>query len=143
MDTCKPDKNAIANYIHASKYAQYMPALKRRETFKETVDRVRNMHIKKFPKLVDKIYEAFNFVYNKKVLPSMRSMQFAGKPIEERNERMYNWSFTLIDRPEVFGQILYLLLCGVGVGFSVQKQHATKSSNKNRCSYRLAKIVRN
>ena len=122
----KPDKNAIADYIHISKYAQYIPELKRRETFRETVHRVKDMHIFKFPKLADKIREAFEFVYNKKVLPSMRSMQFAGEPIKERNERMYNCSFTLIDRPEVFGQILYLLLCGVGVGFSVQKQHVAK-----------------
>lgn len=122
----QPDKNAIANYIHSSKYAQYIPELKRRETFDETVTRVCTMHRKKFPKLVDKIYEAFNFVYDKKVLPSMRSMQFAGEPIAERNERMYNCSFTLIDRPEVFGKILYLLLCGCGVGFSVQKHHVEK-----------------
>lgn len=122
----KPDKEAIASYIHASKYAQYLPALKRRETFDETVHRVQLMHTDKFLQLAKKIDEAFQFVYDKKVLPSMRSMQFAGKPIEERNERMYNCSFTLIDRPEVFGHILYLLLCGVGVGFSVQKQHVAK-----------------
>jgi len=122
----KPDKNVIADYIHASKYAQYIPELKRRETLSETVDRVKRMHKEKFPELCMKIDEAFWFVYDKKVLPSMRSMQFAGKPIKERNERMYNCSFTLIDRPEVFGQILYLLLCGVGVGFSVQKQHVAK-----------------
>lgn len=122
----KPDKTAIAEYIHASKYAQYLPALKRRETFKETVYRVENMHLQKFPQLAEQIKEAFKFVYDKKLLPSMRSMQFAGEPIKERNERMYNCSFTLIDRPEVFGQILYLLLCGVGVGFSVQKQHVEK-----------------
>ena len=121
-----PDKNAIADYIHASKYAQYIPALKRRETFDETVDRVKNMHKEKFPELCMKIDEAFWFVHDKKVLPSMRSMQFAGNPILERNERMYNCSFTLIDRPEVFGHIFYLLLCGVGVGFSVQKQHVAK-----------------
>jgi len=122
----EPDKTAIADYIHASKYAQYIPALRRRETFNETVRRVKNMHKERFPQLADKIDEAFKFVYAKKVLPSMRSMQFAGEPLKERNERMYNCSFTLIDRPEVFGQILYLLLCGVGVGFSVQKQHVIK-----------------
>jgi len=126
MGTYKPDKKAIADYIHASKYAQYVPEYKRRETFRETVHRVETMHKEKFPLLVHKINEAFEFVYGKKVLPSMRSMQFAGEPIKERNERMYNCSFTLVDRPEVFGQILYLLLCGCGVGFSVQKQHVEK-----------------
>jgi len=122
----EPDKNAIADYIHASKYAQYIPALKRRETFNETVRRVKNMHKEKFPLLTEKIDDAFKLVYDKKILPSMRSMQFAGSALLERNERMYNCSFTLIDRPEVFGQILYLLLCGVGVGFSIQKQHIEK-----------------
>ncbi len=124
--TTNPDKKAIADYIHASKYAQYIPALKRRETFNETVSRVKRMHKDKFPELCMEIDKAFWFVHDKKVLPSMRSMQFAGEPIKERNERMYNCSFTLIDRPEVFGHILYLLLCGCGVGFSVQKQHVSK-----------------
>jgi len=133
----KPNPESIANYIHLSKYAQYVPKLKRRETFKETVDRVRKMHIEKFPNLVDKIYEAFNFIYAKKILPSMRSMQFAGEPIKERNERMYNCSFTLIDRSEVFGQILYLLLCGVGVGFSVQKQHVAKLPKLKKIDFNL------
>jgi len=119
-------ENALSNYIHASKYGKFIPDLHRRETFKETVLRVRRMHIQKFPALKDQITKAFNFVLDKKVLPSMRSMQFAGRPIEERNERMYNCSFTLIDRPEVFGKILYLLLCGCGVGYSVQQQHVAK-----------------
>ena len=118
-----PDKNAIADYIHLSKYAQYIPAKKRRETFNETVDRVANMHKERFPQLARQIDEAFKLVHQKRILPSMRSMQFAGEPIKERNERMYNCSFTLIDRSKVFGEILYLLLCGVGVGFSIQKQH--------------------
>lgn len=119
-------QEVLSNYIHASKYAKFIPELHRRETFKETVLRVRRMHTEKFPELKNKIRDAFDFVLAKKVLPSMRSMQFAGDPILERNERMYNCSFTLIDRSEVFGKILYLLLCGVGVGYSVQKQHVAK-----------------
>ena len=119
-------KEALSNYIHSSKYAKYIPDLHRRETFKETVLRVRRMHYNRFPNLQTEIYKAFDFVLAKKVLPSMRSMQFAGEPILERNERIYNCSFTLIDRIDVFGKILYLLLCGVGVGYSVQEQHVKK-----------------
>jgi len=122
----KPDPNAISDYIHAAKYAKYLPEIKRRETYNETVRRVVNMHKEKFPQLCNEIDEAFKYVYEKKVLPSMRSMQFAGEAIKQRNERMYNCSFTLIDRPKVFGEILYLLLCGVGVGYSVQNIHINK-----------------
>lgn len=122
----KPDPNAIADYIHSSKYARYRPALQRRESFAETVARVEAMHMKKFPNLAREIEVAFDFVRNKKVLPSMRSMQFAGPSIEQHNARMYNCCYTLVDRPRVFGEILYLLLCGCGVGFSVQKQHVAK-----------------
>lgn len=126
LRNCKPDPNAVADYIHAAKYARYLPVAERRETFRETIERVEQMHIRRFPKLKTEINEAFNLVYNKQVLPSMRSMQFAGRAIEDENARMYNCCFTLIDRPAVFGEILYLLLCGCGVGFSVQKHHVSK-----------------
>lgn len=122
----EPDPNAISDYIHAAKYARYIPAKKRRETYHETINRVEKMHTKKYPHLAPQIVEAFKFVHDKYVLPSMRSMQFGGEAIEKRNARMYNCSFTLIDRPRVFGDILYLLLCGCGVGYSVQKQHVAK-----------------
>ena len=79
-------QEALSNYIHASKYAKFIPELHRRETFKETVLRVRRMHINRFPNLRPQIIDAFNFVLAKKVLPSMRSMQFAGTPIIERND---------------------------------------------------------
>lgn len=121
-----PDPTALANYIHFSKYSRFDPKLNRRETYKETVDRVLDMHLTKYPNIGDTIMDAFKFVYEKKVLPSMRSMQFAGPAIEQQNARMYNCAYTLIDRPEVFGHILYLLLCGCGVGFSVQWCHIDK-----------------
>lgn len=120
------DPKAISDYIHASKYAKYLPDQKRRETYSETVTRSFMMHVKKFPELENEIGEAFHFVYMKKVLPSMRSMQFGGIAIEKHNARMYNCTFTLIDRTRVFQEIFYLLLCGSGVGFSVQKQHVAK-----------------
>jgi len=105
------------------KYAKYQPELKRRETWEELVTRNMNMHIKKFPKLEAEIRENYKFVYDKKVLPSMRSMQFAGKPIELSPNRIYNCAFAPVDDWRVFSEIMFLLLGGTGVGYSVQQHH--------------------
>ena len=105
------------------KYAKYRPDLQRRETWEELVTRNMEMHIKKYPQLEQEIRENYKFVYDKKVLPSMRSMQFAGKPIEISPNRIYNCAFAPIDDWRVFGEIMFLLLGGTGVGYSVQKHH--------------------
>jgi len=105
------------------KYAKYQPELQRRETWEELVTRNMDMHIKKYPKLENEIRENYKFVYDKKVLPSMRSMQFAGKPIEISPNRIYNCAFAPIDDWRVFSEIMFLLLGGTGVGYSVQKHH--------------------
>jgi ribonucleoside-diphosphate reductase alpha chain len=105
------------------KYAKYQPELQRRETWEELVTRNMDMHIKKYPKLENEIKESYKFVYDKKVLPSMRSMQFAGKPIEISPNRIYNCAFAPIDDYRVFAEIMFLLLGGTGVGYSVQKHH--------------------
>ena len=72
------------------KYAKFVPELNRRETWEELVTRNMDMHIKKYPQLKDEIKEVYKMVYDKKVLPSMRSMQFGGKPIEISPNRIYN-----------------------------------------------------
>jgi ribonucleoside-diphosphate reductase alpha chain len=105
------------------KYAKYMPELKRRETWQELVTRNMEMHIKSYPKLEQEIRENYKYVYKKQVLPSMRSMQFAGKPIEISPNRIYNCAFAPIDDWRVFSEIMFLLLGGTGVGYSVQKHH--------------------
>ena len=105
------------------KYAKFQPELKRRETWEELVTRNMNMHIKTYPKLEEEIRENYKFVYDKKVLPSMRSMQFAGKPIEISPNRIYNCAFAPIDDWRVFSEIMFLLLGGTGVGYSVQQHH--------------------
>ena len=133
----EPDPNAIANYIHAAKYARYLPSKRRRETYCETIERVEEMHKKKYPHIAEKITQSFKYVYDKRILPSMRSMQFAGEAMEQRNARMYNCTFTLIDRSRVFGDILYLLLCGCGVGYSVQKQHVAKLPSLKEIDFNL------
>ena len=108
------------------KYAKYLPTKNRRETWKELVTRNKEMHIKKYPALQDEIEKAYKYVYNKKVLPSMRSMQFAGKSIEISPNRIYNCAYLPIDDLRAFGETMFLLLGGTGVGYSVQNHHVDK-----------------
>ena len=105
------------------KYAKYTPELERRELWNELVDRNKKMHLKKFPNLQEEIESAYKFVYEKKALPSMRSMQFAGKPIEISPNRVYNCAYLPIDDWRAFSEAMFLLLGGTGVGYSVQKHH--------------------
>jgi ribonucleoside-diphosphate reductase alpha chain len=105
------------------KYARYIPELNRRETWDEIVTRNKSMHIKKYPNLKKEINETYKFVYDKKVLPSMRSMQFAGKPIEISPNRVFNCAYLPIDDWRSFSETMFLLLGGTGIGFSVQKHH--------------------
>ena len=86
------------------KYARYLEDKYRRETFVELVDRNKSMHIKKFPHLKDEIEAAYKFVYEKKVLPSMRSMQFGGKPIEVAPNRVFNCAYMPIDNIDSFSE---------------------------------------
>jgi ribonucleoside-diphosphate reductase alpha chain len=108
------------------KYARYLPKKKRRETWEELVTRNKAMHIKKYPSLKEEIKETYKYVYEKKVLPSMRSMQFGGKPIEVAPNRVYNCAFVPIDHAVSFSECMFLLLGGTGVGYSVQKHHVEK-----------------
>ena len=108
------------------KYAKYLQDVNRRETWEELVTRNKAMHIKSYPKLEDQINNAYKFVYDKKVLPSMRSMQFGGKPIEVAPNRIYNCAFMPVDHIDSFAECMFLLLGGTGVGFSVQKHHVAK-----------------
>lgn len=119
-------KDAVSMYIHTTKYARFLPELGRRETFDETVDRVKQMHLDRYPSVAKQIEWAFGLVHRRLVLPSMRSMQFAGQPTLQHNARLYNCCFTHIDRPRVFSEIMYLLMCGCGVGYSIQRQHVAK-----------------
>jgi len=108
------------------KYAKYIPELNRRETWNELVTRNMNMHIKKYPELKEEIIKTYELVYEKKILPSMRSLQFGGKPIEISPNRVYNCAYLPIDHIESFNEIMFLLLGGTGVGYSVQQHHVNK-----------------
>ena len=120
MDVTQEILSEITTYM---KYAKFDPAKNRRETWQELVTRNKEMHQAKFPKLHDEIEEAYKLVYDKKVLPSMRSLQFAGKPIELNNARIFNCSFLPLDDWRSFSEIMFLLLSGCGVGYSVQLHH--------------------
>ena len=120
MDISQSILSDITVYM---KYAKYTPELERRELWNELVDRNKKMHLKKFPSLQEEIESAYKFVYDKKALPSMRSMQFAGKPIEISPNRVYNCAYLPIDDWRAFSEAMFLLLGGTGVGYSVQKHH--------------------
>lgn len=110
-----------------NKYAKYVPELKRRETWEELVERNVAMHVRKYPHLRKEIQQTYKeFVLPKKVLPSMRSLQFAGLPIDLNNTRIYNCSYLPIDHPVAFSEVMFLLLGGTGVGYSVQNHHVSK-----------------
>jgi ribonucleoside-triphosphate reductase (thioredoxin) len=124
---------ALSDYTYYSRYARYNKEEKRRETWEEAVTRVFDMHrtkyakqIEKHPELNDYISFAENMQKKKRVLAAQRSLQFAGDPIFKHELKMFNCLFTHIDRERVFQEIMYSLLCGCGVGFSVQKQHVEK-----------------
>lgn len=120
MDVSQKILSDITVYM---KYAKFVPELNRRETWEELVTRNMNMHIKKYPKLEQEIKEVYQMVYDKKVLPSMRSMQFGGRPIEISPNRIYNCAYLPIDHLDAFSETMFLLLGGTGVGYSVQKHH--------------------
>ena len=114
------------------KYARFIDSLNRRETWEELVTRNRDMHLRKFPNLHDDINWAYKYVYDRKVLPSMRSLQFAGKSIEISPNRIYNCSYLPIDDWRSFAEIMFLLLGGTGVGYSVQQHHISQLPDINK-----------
>ena len=117
------EQSILSDITVYMKYAKYNSEQKRRETWEELVTRNKKMHQEKFPQLHDEIEKVYQFVYEKKVLPSMRSLQFAGRPIELNNTRIFNCSFLPIDDWRAFSEIMFLLLSGTGVGYSVQTHH--------------------
>jgi len=115
----------LSDLIIYDKYARYLSDKQRRETWKEIVDRNKEMHIKHFLdyNITKEIEETYSFVYDKLVLPSMRGLQFGGKAIEVAPNRALNCAALAINHWEAFSEIMFLLLGGSGIGFSVQKHH--------------------
>jgi ribonucleoside-triphosphate reductase len=123
MDVSQRILSDITVYM---KYAKFLPEKNRRETWEELVTRNKEMHQKKYPQIKNEIEEVYKMVYDKKILPSMRSLQFGGKPIEISPNRVYNCAYLPIDHTDAFSETMFLLLGGTGVGFSVQKHHVEK-----------------
>lgn len=112
--------------VHA-KYARFDANKQRRETWDEIIDRNKAMHVAKYPSLANQIGDVYErSVRTKKVLPSMRSLQFAGKAIERNPSRIYNCAYLPIEDTRAFSEIMFLLLGGTGVGYSVQYRHVDK-----------------
>jgi ribonucleoside-diphosphate reductase alpha chain len=110
-----------------NKYAKYLPELARRETWNEICDRNKAMHTRKYPYLETEIAFVYErFVEPKKVLPSMRSLQFGGVPIELANNRIFNCAYMAARDPAVFSEAMFLLLGGTGLGYSVQRHHVSQ-----------------
>jgi len=116
----------IDEYVFKSKYARFNADLQRRETWDEAVDRMMGMHKERFPHLDSMLEECTNAMKAKRITGSQRALQFGGDAIKEKNMRMYNCVSSYADRPRFFAESLWLLLCGCGVGFSVQTHHIDK-----------------
>lgn len=123
--------NELQNYTFVSKYARWIESENRRETWKEAVDRVRDMmHTQYADKDVTKDIDwAYELMFKKKVLGSQRALQFGGEPILKRHAKIYNCTSSYCDRLRFFQECFWLLLCGSGTGFSVQKHHVAKLPN--------------
>ena len=113
----------LSEVVTFQKYSRYLPEKLRRESWKELVDRNQEMHTTKFPNMADAIKKHFKLVRDKKVLPSMRSFQFAGTPIQISPNRIYNCAYAPVEHPDIFSEAMFLLLGGTGLGYSVQKHH--------------------
>ena len=125
-------ENPYENFIALSRYARWMPDENRRETWGETVDRyfnfmidhlVSNYNYTPDKKLVD---ELKNAVYNRNVMPSMRAVMTAGAALDRDHVAGYNCSFVPVDNPRSFDETMYILMCGTGVGFSVEYKYVNK-----------------
>ncbi|MAF25019.1 recombinase [bacterium] len=119
----------LQDYTFVSKYARWIPEKKRRETWNEAVNRVKTMMLNKYfdiPEIKEDIEWAYEMMRKKSILGSQRALQFGGKPVFKHNARIYNCITSYADRLRFFQECMYLLLCGCGTGFSVQKHHIAK-----------------
>ena len=122
----RQEQQILSDITTWMKYSKFIPEKNRRETWEELVTRNKNMHIEKFPELEPLIEQVYEAVYDKKVLPSMRSLQFGGKAIEVNPVRLFNCSYLPIDHFKAFSETMFLLLSGTGVGYSVRNADIEK-----------------
>ena len=113
-------------FIHKSRYARWMKEEGRRETWEETVQRYVDFWVGRGQidsKTAKKLYDG---IHSQKVMPSMRCMMTAGKALDKDNVAGFNCSYLAIDSPRSFDELMYVLMCGTGVGFSVERNFITK-----------------
>lgn len=115
-----------------NKYAKYIPELKRRESWNEICSRYQDMMISKYPNLSIDIRNNMVMIKDKKVLPSMRALQFAGAAITKNESRIYNCAYLPVDHYKAFPETMFLLLGGTGVGYSVQYHHVNQLEPINK-----------
>lgn len=120
------NQQILSDIVVYMKYARYIPEQSRRELWPEICERYEHMMADRYPQLGEEIHEAMQFVLDKKILPSMRAMQFAGPSITKNNSRIYNCAYLPVDDLRAFSETMFLLLGGTGVGFSVQQHHVAE-----------------
>lgn len=133
--------NDYQKYIHASRYAKWIPEKSRRETWEETVDRYCSFFSTRFPHIFPKeaVYKAITQLH---VMPSMRCLMTAGPALERDEVAGYNCSYIAIDHPKAFDEILYILMCGTGVGFSVERQYINKLPSVAESFYASETVIK-
>jgi len=125
-----------------TKYSKFLPSLSRRETWEEIVWRNILMHVEKYPDLAYEIYRVYeDFVMPKKILPSMRSLQFGGEPIFKAPNRVFNCAYLPAEKTSVFQETMFLLLGGSGAGYSVQRRHVDKLPELQGPDYRERRFL--
>lgn len=122
----EPSNKLLSDIVTFRTYAKHLPVFGRREVWEESVNRSMTMHLDKFPKMSKEILSAFSYVHDREVLGSMRGLQFNGPAVLKNNVRQYNCAFVAVDDSKAFSEILFVLLSGTGVGFSVQQRHISR-----------------
>ena len=116
------------NFIHLSRYSRWLPSEGRRETWDETVSRYFDFFVDHLQEKCDYTVskkerdELENAVINLEIMPSMRALMTAGEALKRDNVAGYNCSYVAVNRLRAFDEILYILMCGTGVGFSVERR---------------------
>ena len=118
--------DAYQQYIHKSRYARYLPEEQRRETWEETIDRYLNFWIEKGRLTLEEANGIFADIHDMSVMPSMRALMTAGEALDRDNVAGFNCSYMAIDHPRAFDEMMYILMCGTGAGFSVERQYVAK-----------------
>ena len=118
--------DAYQQYIHKSRYARYLPDENRRETWEETVNRYLEFWLERGQITLEEMNEIFPAIHDLEVMPSMRALMTAGEALKRDNVAGFNCSYLPIDHPKAFDEMMYVLMCGTGVGFSVERQYISK-----------------